>query len=71
MPKLLNETITVFIMSAIPSDIRKTGRTRLNLTDKNSEKTSSELYIHTLGTIALKRKTATEGYKKNKLGKKT
>ena len=48
-------------MSAVPKDNRKRGSAMLNLTDKNSEKTNSELYIQRLGTIALKRKTTTEG----------
>jgi hypothetical protein len=33
----------------------------LNFTDKNNEKTNSELYIQRLGIKALKRNTAMEG----------
>jgi hypothetical protein len=53
----------------VAKDKRKMGNAMLNFTDKNSEKTKSELYIHMLGMNALKRNTATEGYRKNKLGK--
>ena len=43
----------------------------LNFTDRNSEKTKRELYIQRLGTTALKKNIATDGYKKNSPGRKT
>jgi hypothetical protein len=58
-------------MSAVAKETKNIGRTRLNFTDKNKEKISRELYIQRLGTTALKTNIATDGYKKNRLGKKT
>ena len=57
--------------SAVAKERRKTGRAKLNFTDKNSDTTNKELYIQRLGITALKTKTATDGYKKKRLGKKT
>ena len=48
-------------MSAVHRDNRKSGKAKLNFTDKKSEETSSELYIHELGMTAVKKKTATDG----------
>ena len=47
--------------SAVANDNRKIGKAILNFTERNNEKTKSELYIHRLGTTALKKKTATDG----------
>lgn len=48
-------------MFAVPKDTRNIGSKMLNFTDRNSEKTSSELYIHTPGTTALKKKAIIDG----------
>jgi hypothetical protein len=61
MAKPDKEIIKIFSKSAGPSETRKIGNMMLNLTDRNSEKTSSELYIQRLGTKALMKKIATEG----------
>lgn len=71
MPKLISEIATVFSKSAMPSETKNTGIIMLNLTERNTEKTSIELYIHRLGTRALNKKTVTDGYRKNRPGRKT
>ena len=61
---LSREITKILRKSAVPKDNRKRGRAMLNLTDKNKEKTSRELYIQRLGITALKKNTTTEGIKK-------
>ena len=48
-------------MSAVPNNNRKSGKAKLNFTDKKSEETNSELYIHVLGMNAVKKKTTADG----------
>ena len=61
MPKPDREITRIFSKSAVPNEKRKIGNMMLNFTDRNSEKTSNELYIQRLGTKALMKKIATEG----------
>ena len=61
MAKPDREITKIFNKSAVPSETRKIGSIILNFTDRNREKTSSELYIQRLGTKALIKKIATEG----------
>lgn len=66
-----SEISRILSMFAVDRDTMKTGSMMLNFTDRNSENTSIELYIQRLGTSALMKNMATDGYRKNRLGRKT
>jgi hypothetical protein len=71
MAKPAKEISRILRTFAVPKETRKTGSKMLNLTDKNSEKTSIELYIQALGTKKLKKNAEIEGYRKKRPGRKT
>jgi hypothetical protein len=61
MANPLIEITKTLSKSAVASENRKIGNAILNFTERNNDTTKNELYIHMLGTTALRTNTATEG----------